>query len=219
MKMIEALIHLLSFAAALTWREVAVGYTAYYFGDDTPKKSGRLTLNPIHHIDPIGTLLSPAIFFLAGSPCVLGWARPMPFSLSKIKPQRLGSICVAASGTLLNFMMAFVAAVLLHVNRGQATLGNDILIQLIRMNVVLGVFHLLPLPPLDGGRILVHMLPQTYSKHLQKIELYTPLILMGLFLSPLIFQILHIHFDLLEWIILQPSMFVIRGILWLSGHG
>jgi Zn-dependent protease len=170
---------------AITLHEVAHGWMARYFGDRTAEMLGRLSLNPLRHIDPIGTLLVPGLLLAAGG-ILFGWAKPVPVATSALRNPRRAMILVALAGPAANlFMAAIWCAVLGGIVRvnGNETLDSWVASMAqagIWMNVVLAVFNLLPIPPLDGGRVLSGLLPPHLSARLEKIEPVGFLIVLGL---------------------------------------
>ncbi|HEY2385815.1 MAG TPA: site-2 protease family protein [Candidatus Binatia bacterium] len=187
---------------AVIFHEVAHGVVALRLGDDTAQRAGRLTLNPLPHIDPFGTVLLPAMLAFAGAP-VFGYARPVPVDYRNLRePRRRGMVLVALAGPLTNVALATASALffrgLLHrldgidVDAGglSVQLATWVLVPLAIMakyavltNVVLAVFNLIPIPPLDGGRVLTGLLPLPYARRLAAIEPYGILIMMALLMT------------------------------------
>jgi Zn-dependent protease len=170
---------------AITLHEVAHGWMARYFGDRTAELLGRLSLNPLRHIDPVGTLLIPGSLLALGLP-LFGWAKPVPVETSVLRNPRRAMITVALAGPAANFLMALfwcgVLAAVLQIRRGQ-TLDNWVVLMAqagIKVNAVLALFNLLPIPPLDGGRVLVGLLPARLGAGLEKIAPAGMFIVVGL---------------------------------------
>jgi Zn-dependent protease len=170
---------------AITLHEVAHGWTARYFGDRTAELLGRLSLNPLRHIDPLGTVLIPGSLLALGLP-LFGWAKPVPVQTSALRNPRRASIVVALAGPAANIFMALlwcgVLAAVLQIRRGQ-TLDNWVVLMAqagIKVNAVLALFNLLPIPPLDGGRVLVGVLPARLGASVEKIAPAGMFIVVGL---------------------------------------
>ncbi|PLR81569.1 site-2 protease family protein [Bacillus canaveralius] len=168
---------------ALTVHEFAHAYTAYKFGDETAKKQGRLTLNPIQHLDPVGTIL----IFIAG----FGWARPVPVNRFFFKNPKLAGITVSVAGPLSNLVLTVIGFALLY-GLASAGLANSLpefipefLEMFIRLNLILFVFNLLPLPPLDGYRIIEDLAPRQLRAKMTQFETYGSLIFIILVITPL----------------------------------
>lgn len=158
--------------------EVAHGYAAYYLGDPTAKLQGRLTMNPIPHIDPVGSILVPAALALLPGSIVFGWAKPVPYNPHNIA-NRYGDAIVAAAGPASNFILAGIAGVILQLTAVTAgTALGTVLVGIILINVVLGVFNLVPIPPLDGSKILFNFLPARFNYVRDALEQYGFMILL-----------------------------------------
>jgi Zn-dependent protease len=168
---------------SLSVHEAAHAWSASRLGDDTAKRLGRVTLNPVVHTDPIGTLLLPLIAMVSGAP-IIGWAKPTPVNTRNLRHPRRDHILVTAAGPASNMVIAFAAAA--AVRSGPMAGGNwvDLLVyEALTLNVLLAVFNMLPLPPLDGGQILMALLPPRVAMKLGFLYQYGFLILMGLLVA------------------------------------
>lgn len=153
--------------------EIAHGWVAYLMGDDTAKRAGRLSLNPLKHLDPIGTL---ALLFIG-----FGWAKPVPISYTNIRNFRLGLICVSLAGCVANIIIATISLLLLQFPAIKSSpLISTTLFVTANINIILGAFNLIPIPPLDGSRILLGILPQEAQVVLLRLEPYGMLIIVAL---------------------------------------
>ena len=174
---------LLSFAVlmiAMTVHEFAHGFVAYKFGDNTAKHSGRLTLNPLAHIDPIGTFLLPLLLFISTQGrFVFGAAKPVPVNYWALKNPKQDMIWIGFSGPLANFLFAFLLSLLWKIIP-PFPVTEYLFKQLIYINVILGTFNLIPIPPLDGSRILMGLLPENLANKYALIEPYGFIIVIGL---------------------------------------
>lgn len=166
--------------------EVMHGWVALKFGDRTAEQAGRLTLNPIPHIDYIGTLLLPAILFMTNSPILFGWAKPVPVNPLNFSHLRRGELFVSAAGILANLALAVICAILFHIlwNLHTQPLLARLFLFGANINLLLAVFNLLPLPPLDGSKILMSQLPYHLAREFQKLEPFGPFILLALWFIP-----------------------------------
>ncbi len=173
---------------AITVHEVAHGWVALHLGDPTAKYAGRLTLNPIKHVDPLGTIIVPFVMVVASSGMwAFGWAKPVPVAFHNLRNPRRDMILVAAAGPAVNLAMALGWALLLSQRIAfdlGLDLGSDWIVQMslfgVVINVLLAVFNMLPIPPLDGGRVLAGLLPPQFARALQYVEPFGFLILIAL---------------------------------------
>lgn len=154
--------------------EIAHGVTAYYFGDPTAKNHGRLTLNPLKHIDMFGSIILPFLMYLFNVGFIFGWAKPVPYNPYNLRPRRLGEFCVSISGIVTNFLIAIIFGLVIKfaivLNLSQPVM--DLLVYIILLNITLGVFNLIPMPPLDGSKILFALVPYRYEHYLMVLEKY-----------------------------------------------
>jgi Zn-dependent protease len=216
-------IWLLPVLIAVTFHEAAHGFVARFLGDETASRLGRVSLNPLRHIDPFGTILLPGLLLLARSPFLFGYAKPVPVNFGALRNPRIGMVLVAAAGPAMNVGLAIVAALSFHlvvylpVIAGQWVALN--LKNAIVINVVLAVFNLFPLPPLDGGRIAVGLLPNILANPLARLESYGMMILIGLLIVlPLLGSQLGVDFGFVSHFISSATGTIIKGILLLTGN-
>ncbi len=208
---------------AITLHEAAHGYVALRFGDDTALRAGRVTLNPLKHIDRFGTIIIPALLLLVRSPFVFGYAKPVPVNFSRLRNPRRDMVWVAAAGPATNIALATASALLLHVTvllpQPAAGWVDANLQRSVLINVVLAVFNMLPLPPLDGGRVAVGLLPDRLAYPLARLERWGFFIIIGaLFILPLLGDRLGVNLNIFSWLIGGPVNFLIELILTLTGH-
>jgi Zn-dependent protease len=180
---------------AITVHEASHGYAAKYFGDLTAQKLGRITLNPFKHIDPFGTVILPALlFFATQGKFLFGWAKPVPVNFANLNNPKKDMFWVAAAGPASNLVMAILWAMLLKYGMQAPQTAAPFLIEMskagIGINLVLMVLNLLPLPPLDGGRIAVSLLPMNLAIKFSKVEKYGFMILIALMFTGILNQIM-----------------------------
>lgn len=207
---------------AITLHEAAHGFVAWRLGDDTAYRLGRVTFNPFKHIDRFGTVLLPAMLLLVRAPFLFGWAKPVPVNFSRLRRPRRDMILVAAAGPATNLALAVVSALMLHLvfllPREAATWAQVNLENAILINVVLAVFNMLPLPPLDGGRVAVGLLPIQLARPLARMERWGLFIIIGaIVILPMISRQLGWDVNVFVWLIGVPSQYVIQAILALTG--
>lgn len=175
------LIYIIPLTFAITVHEFAHGWVANQCGDATARMLGRLTLNPIKHIDPMGTILVPIVLYFTGSPFLFGWAKPVPINFNALKYPKRDMILVALAGPASNFIMALLWSFAIII---ALSLESQLLIEMAKfgvvINLVLGVFNLLPLPPLDGSRIVSALLANNLAYYYNKLEAYGLYIVLAL---------------------------------------
>ncbi len=200
---------ILAFIPAIILHEVAHGFIAYKLGDTTAKSQGRLSLNPLRHVDPFGTVILPIMLLFVGGP-VFGYAKPVPYNPSNFKNKRQGELLVGLAGPLANLVMALIGAVIFSImGSALGTVGNSInsatmvyytiyavfLPQFILINLYLMFFNLIPIPPLDGSSIIGFLLPERFLPQYYKVQQYAlPIFLIILFVVPYFLQV-----DIIGW--------------------
>lgn len=171
---------------AITLHEAAHGYVARHFGDDTAERAGRISLNPLRHVDPFGTIILPAFLLLTHAGFLFGYAKPVPVNFAALRSPKRDMIWVAAAGPGMNFLLVAISAALLYVAIHAGGANNRFLLPAlwtsVDINLVLAVFNLLPVPPLDGGRVAVGLLPQPLSVALAQLNRFGMLLLLAIFI-------------------------------------
>lgn len=209
---------------AITLHEAAHGYAALRFGDDTALQAGRISLNPIRHIDLWGTIIIPGLLIFAKAPFLFGYAKPVPVNFWRLNNPRRDMVWVAGAGPATNIVLAIASGLLLHAailfpaDAAQWIARN--FANSMWINVLLAVFNLIPLPPLDGGRVAIGLLPDAIAVPLSKLEPYGLFILIGaIFLLPYLGRELGMDINIFHWLIGTPSRFLLELIATLTGHG
>jgi Zn-dependent protease len=192
---------------SIIFHEIAHGLAADKLGDPTARLSGRLSLNPLSHLDPIGSLLLPGIIILSNSPFIIGWAKPVPVNPYNLNNPKKDMIWVSLAGPATNLALAVIFALPLRLGilDGGTLLGQIFLLGL-RLNILLAIFNLIPVPPLDGSRILSGLLPADLSLQFNKIEPFGIFIILILFLSGVMWQVILPITETLASILLGKSL-------------
>ena len=215
---------------AITFHEAAHGYAALAMGDPTAREQGRLSLNPLRHVDDVGTLIVPGVLMLAQLATIgrvaflFGWAKPVPIAAWRFRNPRRGMMIVAAAGPAMNFALAWIGALFLHLGPFVADGARDIVYQFIEFfiiaNLVLGLFNLLPIPPLDGGRIVVGLLPEGPARAWARLERAgIVIVLLCVFLIPRILATFGIVWDPVGQALAQIVPWAFDTVVWLAGNG
>ena len=208
---------------AITFHEAAHGFVAHALGDNTAFDRGRVSFNPLKHIDPFRTLVLPAMLLLAHSPFLFGYAKPVPVNFRKLRNPRIDMVWVALAGPATNIALALVAAAAFHMlgylPPTTAQWVADNLKNALLINVVLAVFNMIPIPPLDGGRVAVGLLPRVLGAPLARLEPFGMLILIGiLILLPLAGSQFGLNLDIISTILRTMTGYVIQLLLVITGN-
>jgi Zn-dependent protease len=197
---------------AITLHEAAHGFAALRLGDDTAYRLGRVTLNPLKHIDPFGTIIMPGILLLSGAPFLFGYAKPVPVNFRRLRDPKRDMVLVAAAGPGMNLALALASVILLRLwfdatGTTEGWVSRTLEASLV-LNLVLAVFNMLPLPPLDGGRVAVGLLPRSLAIPLARLERWGMFIILGLLILPTLSQQLGRRIDVLGWLLDVPVRFL-----------
>ena len=205
---------------AITFHEAAHGYVAWRLGDATAYERGRVTFNPVRHVDPFGTIVLPGLLLLLPAPIVFGWAKPVPINMERLRNPVRDMVWVALAGPVANLLLAFASALLFQWLPLAGDVGGwlaAVLWASMLINVILAVFNLLPLPPLDGGRVAVGILPYPIARRLARLEPAGLLILISLLLVvPMASQAAGLDLDMFSLLVLEPAAKLREAILWLT---
>ena len=218
-----ASIWVLPAVTAITLHEAAHGWVALKLGDDTAQRMGRVSFNPARHIHPFGTLVLPGILLAMQAPFLFGYAKPVPVNFARLRQPKRDMIWVAAAGPGINLAMAYLAAILMYATVLVPDVAGPWLFQNLKnalvLNVVLAVFNMLPLPPLDGSRVVLGLLPRGLAVRYARLERYGMAIIIGLLIvPPLVGAQIGMKLDLLPWVLIGPVEMLIDSILTLAGH-
>ena len=207
---------------AITLHEAAHGWVAWKLGDDTAYRQGRVSFNPLRHIDGMGTIILPALLVISPANFLFGWAKPVPVNFSHLRSPRRDMVLVAAAGPATNLGLAIISALLFHVvpvlpESMQLWTARTLSISM-TFNIVLAVFNMLPLPPLDGGRVAVGLLPDTLARPLAGLERHGFFIIITIFfILPILGRFVGFDLNFFASIILEPVKFLANAIAVLTG--
>lgn len=213
----------LALLIAVPLHEAAHGFVAHWLGDDTAYKQGRVSANPLRHIDPFGTIILPIMLLLATNMrFTFGFAKPVPVNFRQLNNPRRDMVLVAAAGPGINLLIALAAAIgmriVVMIPGGIESWTLQFLEVLLVLNVFLAVFNMLPIPPLDGGRVAVGLLPRSLAYPLARLErLGILIVLVGFFVLPMLLEEVGIGFNPAEWLVHRPSIAVVDFLVRIVG--
>lgn len=197
----EAIFYVAILIMSVVIHEISHGFMAEYFGDKTARHAGRLTLNPIKHLDLFGSILLPAVLVLTHAPFLFGWAKPVPYNPYNLSNRKWGTIAVSAAGVMANFFIAIVFGLILRFGLF-FTASPDfyfIVSAIVVVNLALGIFNLVPIPPLDGSKIFLSLFPESLHRGIEIFEQYSIifLIIFIVYFSNYLYPILAFLFHLI----------------------
>ncbi len=188
---------------AITLHEAAHGYVARFFGDDTAQKAGRISLNPLRHVDPVGTIILPALLLFAHAGFLFGYAKPVPVNFARLRRPKRDMVWVAAAGPGMNLLLAALSVLLIYLPGLLGTPPTGALFELLwasfEINLVLAMFNLIPIPPLDGGCVAVGLLPLALARPLAQLSRFGILLVLAVFLV-----LPYLGIDIFHWLVEIP---------------
>ncbi|MFA7285851.1 MAG: site-2 protease family protein [Candidatus Paceibacterota bacterium] len=204
MQFLDIIFYIVILLMSVVIHEVAHGYAALYFGDRTAKEMGRLTLNPIPHLDMVGSILLPGILAITNAPFMIGWAKPVPYNVDNLTNKKIGTLVVASAGILVNFLIAIIFGLILRFSLPYAPSESFLFIvsTITLINLALGLFNLTPIPPLDGSKIVFSLLPSSFFRFVNFVEQYAIVLFLAFifFFSGLLYPVLSFLFKLITGI-------------------
>ena len=200
MQGIDAIFYIAILIMSVVIHEISHGFMAEYFGDDTARNAGRLTLNPIKHLDLFGSIFLPAVLILTHAGFLFGWAKPVPYNPNNLSNRKWGTIAVASAGVLANFFIAIIFGIIIRISVNFALPENFYFITsaIVIVNLALAIFNLVPIPPLDGSKILFSFLPESAFSFIVTYERYSLILLLVFivffaeYLSPILTFLFHL---------------------------
>lgn len=214
----EATTFILPLIIAITLHEAAHGFVADKLGDNTARLLGRVSFDPLKHVELFGTIILPALMLLSGSPALIGWAKPVPVNFRRLNHPRRDTILVALAGPFTNIVLALISAVVLRFIPEAAPWTFRNFYNSVAVNIVLAVFNLLPILPLDGGRVLKELLPRKTGDAYAQTEQYGMIIILLLFMLPAFLRDAHIaDINIAYYLIYIPANFIGEWIFYITG--
>ena len=220
----QILLYAIPVILAVTFHEAAHGFVALYFGDETAKNAGRLTLNPFKHVDLFGTIILPLLLIISNAGFIFGYAKPVPVNFAGLRNPRWDMVWVAAAGPAMNMVLALISAVSLYgagaIDGDNAALFGNLLLFSIQLNVMLAIFNMLPLPPLDGSKVIAAFLPESLMRPYLNFGRYgMTVLLLLLIVLPLISSRTGFGLDIFGVLVQRPAQTVMHLLLTLVGRG